>query len=129
MEAQAAVYLTAKQNGKILQDKSLFTYTKYKVRGSSVYYYCSKKTVYNCKVTAKVDLSMEPNMITQINGEHEHDNDLLKVQVQALEKQAVENAANNVMVAPRTVLGNLSNNILATTSQGGFNYFNIFNVL
>ena len=68
-------------------------------------------------------------MITQINGEHEHDNDLLKVQVQALEKEAVENAANNVMVAPRTVLGNLSNNILATTSQGGFNYFNIFNVL
>ena len=94
-----------------------------------MYYYCSKKTVYNCKVTAKVDLSMEPNMITQINGEHEHDNDLLKVQVQALEKEAVENAANNVMVAPRTVLGNLSNNILATTSQGGFNYFNIFNVL
>ena len=94
-----------------------------------MYYYCSKKTVYNCKVTAKVDLSMEPNMITQINGEHEHDNDLLKVQVQALEKEAVENAANNVMVAPRTVLGNLSNNILATTSQCGFNYFNIFNVL
>ena len=62
MEAQAAVYLTAKQNGKILQDKSLFTYTKYKVRGSIVYYYCSKKTVYNCKVTAKVDLSMEPNI-------------------------------------------------------------------
>ena len=90
MEAQAAVYLTAKQNGKILQDKSLFTYTKYKVRGSSVYYYCSKKTVYNCKVTAKVDLSMEPNMITQINGEHEHDSDLLKVQVKALEKEAVE---------------------------------------
>ena len=51
------------------------------------------------------------------------------VQVKALEKEAVENVANNLMVVPTTVLGNLSNNIVATTSQGGFNYFNTYELV
>ena len=44
-------------------------------------------------------------------GEHTHSSNLLKKRVKEYERQAVENAANNPTVAPRTILADMSNKV------------------
>ena len=50
-------------------------------------------------------------MLVRISGDHNHDNDIAKKNVKDKENQAVEEAARNPTVSPRTVLANLTNNL------------------
>ena len=53
-------------------------------------------------------------MLVRISGDHNHDNDIAKKTVKDKENQAVEEAARNPTVSPRTVLANLTNNLRAS---------------
>ena len=68
---------------------------------------------YNCKVTAAVEVAT--NMVTRITGEHNHDTDLAAKKVREKENEAIQEAARNPTVSPRTVLGNLAANVTATS--------------
>ena len=67
-----------------------------------------------CKGSAVV----ESDMIVGVQNEHNHDNDLLAKKIRAQEKEAIEVAARNRVTSPRAVLGNLTINIVQSSSRG-----------
>ena len=79
------------------------------------HYMCRMGTKFGCKVTAAVQI--DTNMVTRMSGEHTHDTDLAVKKVREKEKDAMEEAAWNPTVSPRTVLGNLSVNVTAQNAN------------
>lgn len=56
-------------------------------------------------------IDAETKEVLNINGDHLHNSDLMKKKVRALEKEAIENAANNPTVSTRTIIGNLTSQV------------------
>ena len=107
----AAQFKPAKQGGQILVTPDNHEFKKSRpAQGKKLFMKCRMHHKYGCKATAAVDL--EENMVVRLSGEHNHDTDITIKKVKEMEKQAVEEAARNPTVSPRTVLGNLSTNIM-----------------
>ena len=66
-----------------------------------------------------MDISQEPNQITEVRGDHCHDNSLMKQKVREIEDAAIKSVSFNSTVSPRAVLGNITNNIAGTFPAGG----------
>ena len=61
---------------------------------------------------------VESDMIVGVQNEHKHDNDLFAKKIRAQKKEAIEVAATNIVTNPRNVLGNLTSNIVQSSSKG-----------
>ena len=85
-----------------------------KTRETKMYYQCIKHKSLGCKGSAVV----ESDMIVGVQNEHNHDNDLLAKKIRAQKKIAIEVAATNMVTNPKTVLGNLTSNIVQSSSRG-----------
>jgi hypothetical protein len=116
MEPTPARYVAVKQGGKHLLDADNFEYRRIKTRETKMYYQCIKHKSLGCKGSAVV--LIESDMIVGVHNEHNHDNDLLAKKIRAQEKEAIEVAATNMSTNPRTVLGNLTCNIVQSSSRG-----------
>ena len=79
-----------------------------------MYYQCIKHKSLGCKGSAVV----ESDMIVGVQNEHNHDNDFLAMKIWTQEKETTEVAATNMVTNPRTVLGNLTCNIVQISSRG-----------
>ena len=115
----AANWVNVKRNqGKVLVTPDSFQFNVSVKNEKKAWLHCNQRKN-GCKVTATVDITKD--MLVSIRGEHNHDSDLLKKLVADKVKVAVEEAVRNPTVAPRVVLGNLNDNILAdpNTKEGG----------
>ena len=56
-------------------------------------------------------INAKTKAVLKINGDHEHNNDLMKKKVRALEQEAINNAAKNPTVSTRTIIGNLTSQV------------------
>ena len=54
-------------------------------------------------------------MLVRITGEHTHDTDIAVKKVREKENDAIEEAARNPTVSPRSVLANLTANLMTTS--------------
>ena len=117
MEGEEARYVATKQNGRRLLDNAWYQYSQSKKRPGKTNYTCAQFNLLNCPVKATVDTTVQPNRIIEIRGTHSHDTDILKSTVRNMEKNAIEDAAQNSTVTPWTILGNLTNGIV----KGGNN--------
>ena len=108
MEAATPSYEDTKQGGKFLVYQH-FEYNKHQKDGKRIHYRCRERAKYQCKATLAV--SVDTGTVVRVSGEHNHDSDVLKKYVKNEEKKAIRLAANYPTVAPRTVLGNLSNKL------------------
>ena len=84
-----------------------------RIDGPRIHFICRMKTRYGCKVTAAV--TKEDNMLVRITGEHIHDTDIAVKKVREKENDAIEEAARNPTVSPRSVLANLTANLMTTS--------------
>ena len=75
-----AHYKNMKQGGKILLCPQGFEFSKSKSEASRVHYVCRKKFLFGCKVTAAV--TTKDNMLVRISGDHNHDNDIAKKNIE-----------------------------------------------
>lgn len=114
-EEEEASYIPAKQGGQTLVDKNQFTYSVMKRRDTLVSYYCRGRKTLGCPVIAKVD--PRSSMIIDISGAHIHDSDLQKTRVKQQENTAILAAALNPSVAPRTVLGSITADVINASSE------------
>ena len=57
-------------------------------------------------------------MVIALRGEHSHDSDLLKAMVEEKCQDVIKNAVENVNVAPRTALKDLTNVIMSDNQMG-----------
>ena len=74
-----------------------------------MYYQCIKHKSLGCKGSA--------DMIVCVQNKHNHNNDWLAKKIRVQEKEAIEVAATNMVTNPRTVLGNLTSNIVQSSSR------------
>ena len=105
-----AHYKHAKQGGQLLLCPDGFEFSKAKAEASRVHYVCRMKKKYGCRVTAAVRTA--DNMLVRVSGIHSHDTDLSVKRVQDKENQAIQEAARNPTVSPRSVLANLANELM-----------------
>ena len=109
-----AQFKHAKQGGTWLVTSDGHEFRRQRVAtGKKCHYACRMAKKYNCKVTAAVEVAT--NMVTRKTGEHNHDTDLAAKKVRGQENEAIQEAARNPTVLPRTVLGNLAVNVTATS--------------
>ena len=127
MEGEEARYVATKQNGRRLLDNAGYQYSLNKKRPGKTNYICAQFLLLNCTVKATVDTTVQPNRIIEIRGTHSHDTNMLKSTVRNMEKKAIEDAARNSTVAPRTILGNLTNDIVHSGNNVFF-YEENFNI-
>ena len=80
------------------------------------FYFCSKFAEQGCLV--RVTVKRESNMIIALRGEQNHDSDLLKAMVEEKCQDVIKNAVDNVNVAPRTALKDLTNVIMSDNQMG-----------
>ena len=115
-----AIYEDAGWNkGKILIDQNGFEYTKMKEEKKRIHYGCRERRKYSCKVTAGV--TKEDGMVVRISGEHNHDSNIVKKATTSMVKTAVKEAAKNLTVAPKTILQNVTNEVMGAYSNVGVN--------
>lgn len=117
MEPYKAVYINVKQGGKHIVDAQQMEYRVTRRKEHKTYYQCVMKNKNMCPATAIV--SNETDDIVQLSGEHNHDSDLLKRKVRARENDAIKEAATNSSVSPRSVLGNITNEVTTDFSLKG----------
>ena len=117
MEPAPARYIPVKQGGKHLLDPNNYEYRRIKTREHKVYYQCIKHKELGCKASALV--LVENEKIVEIKNGHNHDTDLLNKKIREQERLAIEAAATNIVISPRTVLGTLTSNITQSSSSGG----------
>ena len=100
----------AKQGGQLLLCPDGYEFNKAKTETSRVHYVCRMKKKYGCKVTAAV--TPQDNMLVRMSGVHNHDTDLAAKRVREKENQAIQEAARNPTVSPRSALANLTNELM-----------------
>ena len=111
-----AIYkATGRNNGKILIDQNGFEYTKMKEEKKRIHYGCCERRKYFCKVTAGV--TKEDGMVVRISGEHNHDSNIVTKATKSMVKTAVKEAAKNIIVAPNTILQNVTNEVMDAYSN------------
>ena len=74
-----------------------------------MYYRCAERNKYGCKATLAI--GKETGIVLRETGEHCHDSDLMVKKVKNIQSTAIRNAASNPTVVPRTVLGEIANNL------------------
>ena len=104
----------AKQGGKVLLCPEGYEFNKVKEDTGRIHFVCRMKKKYGCKVTAAVTVA--DNMLVRMTGVHNHDTDLTVKKVQEKEKDAIKEGAKNPTVSPRTVLANLTADIMGCSS-------------
>ena len=60
-------------------------------------------------------------MVVRISGEHNHDSNIVKKATTSMVKTAVKEAAKNLTVAPKTILQNVTNEVMGAYSNVGVN--------
>ena len=108
--APHAIYREAKQGGRHLVDPHHFNYRVVKKKPNKTYYECLKKRSIGCPAKAIV-LNQSNELISWDSSLHNHDSDLVHQHVRDKENAAIQNAATDISIKPRTVLGNLTNEI------------------
>ena len=63
-------------------------------------------------------VNRESNMIIALQGEHNHDTDLLKAMVEEKCQDVIKNTVENVNVAPLTAFKDLTNIIMSDNQMG-----------
>ena len=101
----------AKQGGKVLLCPEGYEFNKVKMDHGRIHFVCRMKKKYGCKVTAAVTVS--DNMLVRMSGVHNHDTDLTVKKVREKENDAINDGAKNPTVSPRTVLANLTADIIS----------------
>lgn len=99
------------KNSMILVDPEGFNMRYKTVEGTKKYYVCSKKDkIYNCPVSATVDTELDS--IVAMSGSHNHDNGLLKIEIQKKVDSQVEQAKQNPSTSPRSVMEEITSKVL-----------------
>ena len=109
LPSPAAYRDAGKDNGRILIRPNGYEYSKVKEEVKCTHYVCRDNNKFGCKVTAAI--TKPEDMIVRISGEHNHDNNLVKKAADDVVSAAVSEAARNMTVSPRTVLGNVINTL------------------
>lgn len=111
-----AVYKSAKNGGQTLLTPDGYEFAKGKDAGTRIHFFCRGKTRFGCKVTAAVvpaKSETDTDMLVRVTGEHTHDNDIAKKTARDKENEAISAACSLPTVAPRTILGNVINQLKA----------------
>ena len=106
MTDETPSYENTKQDGKILIYKQ-FQYNKHQKDGNRIHYRCRDRSKFQCRAT----ISTDSGNVVRCSGEHNHDSELMKRYAKMEEKNAIKDAARNPTVAPKTILGNLTNKL------------------
>lgn len=119
-----ARWVTGRQKGsRVLVDPYNTRMRKKHEDKNNVYFWCSRRTDLDCRVTVAVKKSSDE--IIQHSGEHNHDSDLMKTLVTEKYQKTVTNAIENVTVAPRTAFKDLTNQIMVDSSTAASGLFHL----
>ena len=104
----------AKQGGKLLLCPEGYEFNKVKEDKDRIHFVCRMKKKYGCKVTAAVTVA--DNMLVRMSGDHNHDTDIAVKKVKEKENNAIKEGARNPTVSPRSVLANLTTELMGSSS-------------
>ena len=118
MDLPTAEFVFSNKNKKVLVINNF----EYILKKNVGYWVCRNKKSAMCHASAHTITIDGQQFVKKVQGEHHHSSQIIKRKVMNLEKEYVKNAANNLTIVCRTVLGEISQN-LQNDSQLVFSIF------
>ena len=125
----AAKFVQSEKNAKFLVDENNYEYKISSKIGENTFWKCRRTVSEKCRARAITCTLVDGEYLKKVSGEHTHSSKLMKRRISAVESLYVQNAARNLTIPCRTILGEITNHLqteslAAATSKAIFFFVN-----